>query len=337
MTRVQTASRLHFGLLRVPATTTPAHSDHSVHTQLTNDDSQTVGLGSRWFGGVGMMVVSPGVCVEAQPDDNWLAVGQLAERVGEFVERLRRNWPTPLPACRLSVLHAPEQHTGLGVGTQLGLAVAAAVLHCAGVHRLPAIELARLVQRGERSAVGVHGFDHGGLIVDAGKRSADTLGTLALRRAVPTEWRVVLLTPTGPRWHGESERCAFGHAQPGTPAALSDTMCRLIVCDLLPALAEADCDSTGEALYAYNQLSGRVFAAVQGGTYASPAIAEAVAGLRGLGVAGVGQSSWGPTVFALCADADRAAWVAQRAAAWSVAPVTITAPCNCPAHIAGFD
>ena len=44
---------------------------------------------------------------------------------------------------------------------------------------------------------------------------------------------------------------------------------------------------------------GDYFAPAQGGRYASPAVAAVVARLRARGVRGVGQSSWGPTVFAV--------------------------------------
>lgn len=44
----------------------------------------------------------------------------------------------------------------------------------------------------------------------------------------------------------------------------------------------------------------------QGGPFASPRIGELVKTLRAAGVRGVGQSSWGPTVFALC-ESDAAA------------------------------
>jgi predicted sugar kinase len=41
-------------------------------------------------------------------------------------------------------------------------------------------------------------------------------------------------------------------------------------------------------------------------------VAEVVAYLRGQGVRGVGQSSWGPTVFAVLGDADEAEALARR-------------------------
>ena len=52
-------------------------------------------------------------------------------------------------------------------------------------------------------------------------------------------------------------------------------------------------------MYELNARAGDAFAAAQGGRYAAPAVTALVARLRGLGVKGVGQSSWGPTVFAV--------------------------------------
>jgi predicted sugar kinase len=49
-----------------------------------------------------------------------------------------------------------------------------------------------------------------------------------------------------------------------------------------------------------------VFAPVQGGTYAGPRVAALVEFIRAQGIAGVGQSSWGPAVFAVVADEERA-------------------------------
>jgi predicted sugar kinase len=76
---------------------------------------------------------------------------------------------------------------------------------------------------------------------------------------------------------------------------------------MLPALAEADLEAFGESLYDFNARAGEAFAGVQGGVYSGPRVAECVAFLRGEGVRGVGQSSWGPTVYAVVGDADRAA------------------------------
>ncbi|MCA9172487.1 MAG: hypothetical protein KDB23_32705, partial [Planctomycetales bacterium] len=48
------------------------------------------------------------------------------------------------------------------------------------------------------------------------------------------------------------------------------------------------------------------FAACQGGPYASPQLERIVAMVRNRGYAGVGQSSWGPTLFAFVDSPDAA-------------------------------
>ena len=80
---------------------------------------------------------------------------------------------------------------------------------------------------------------------------------------------------------------------------------------MLPALLEHDVKIFGEALYEFNVRVGEMFAPIQGGVYSAATVAELVGFLRGEGVAGVGQSSWGPAVFAVVGDVDRASQLAQ--------------------------
>jgi beta-RFAP synthase len=132
---------------------------------------------------------------------------------------------------------------------------------------------------------------------------------LAIRVSFPSEWRVVLVTPReAPGLHGAAELEAFSHlaAQSGATAR-TEALCRLVLLGMLPALAEADLTAFGESLYDFNARAGEAFAEVQGGVYSGPRVAECVEFLRGQGVRGVGQSSWGPTVFAVVGDEDRAA------------------------------
>ena len=83
-------------------------------------------------------------------------------------------------------------------------------------------------------------------------------------------------------------------------------MCRLVMLGMLPALHEGDNRTFGEALYEYNRDAGEPFVPDQGGIYASPQAKAIVKCIRDAGVSGVGQSSWGPTLFAICEDIERA-------------------------------
>ncbi len=75
---------------------------------------------------------------------------------------------------------------------------------------------------------------------------------------------------------------------------------------LLPEAEAARFDKFSESLFRYGRLAGECFATKQGGPFASPRLAGLVETIRGLGVRGVGQSSWGPTLFALLPDEDAA-------------------------------
>ena len=71
---------------------------------------------------------------------------------------------------------------------------------------------------------------------------------------------------------------------------------------MVPALIEKDLEVFGEAVYDFNARVGEAFAPVQGGIYADSRIADVIGFVRRQGARGVGQSSWGPAVFAVVDD-----------------------------------
>jgi beta-RFAP synthase len=305
MIRVTAPARLHFGLLSLPAQGEDFWPDRHGEPALP----------ARRFGGVGLMVAEPTLRLRAEPAADWAAEGPLADRAITFARRFATTVPAgSLPPHRIVIEAAPPEHSGFGAGTQLGLAVARALAVAAGLPALAATDLALRVGRGLRSALGVHGFAGGGFLVEPGKRSDDGVAPLLVRRPFPDPWRVVIaLPPAEPGLHGAREREAFRELL-GRPA-LADTtaaLCRLVLLGMLPALVEEDLDAFGEALFDFNARAGEAFAPVQGGTYAGRAVAEVVAFVRRQGVRGVGQSSWGPAVFAVVGDEDRADDLARR-------------------------
>jgi beta-RFAP synthase len=280
--RVRAACRLHFGMF---AFGDPRRSQ---------------------FGGVGAMIEPPGVDVCISPATRFAARGTLTKRVRQFVELLVLRWKLgSLPACRISV-QSPDHHTGLGVGTQLGLAVASGLRRFLDLCEQTVEELAVAVGRGTRSAVGTRGFEHGGLIVDAGKDAARAIGELADRADVPADWRFVLFRPRGARGiAGASEAAAFARLPP-VPEETTRKLWSIATDQMLPAVRGNDCTAFGEAVYRFGKLAGECFSRVQRGAFTSDEIAELVLSIRQRGVSGVGQSSWGPTVFAITADESEA-------------------------------
>ena len=143
-----------------------------------------------------MMVDGAGVELQITPADAFFATGPLHQRVRQFANTYSTQLQlSDLPACQITTLSAPPDHVGLGVGTQLGLAVAAGLSEWHGLHWRDATLLCQRTSRGRRSAIGTHGFLCGGLLVDGGKFSSEPLGQLAARVELPTAWRFVLIRP----------------------------------------------------------------------------------------------------------------------------------------------
>jgi beta-RFAP synthase len=292
MIRVTAASRLHFGLFALPATGV-AH--------WPNSEGQPA-LPARRFGGIGLMIDQPGVQVSARPADAWSASGPSSERalavaqrfIALLPEHAERQFEIVVDRC------APE-HAGLGVGTQLSLAVTRAVAIAAGHADWDAIELAQRTGRGLRSSIGIHGFQQGGFLVEGGKFGEDAVSPLLVRYPFPADWQVLLILPRGRQGtHGAEEREAFATlTQNERDLRRTEILSRVALLGLLPALLEQDLPAFGESLYEFNRRAGEWFLPWQGGVYASPAIEERIAWLRQHGIRGVGQSSWGPVMFAI--------------------------------------
>ncbi len=89
---------------------------------------------------------------------------------------------------------------------------------------------------------------------------------------------------------------------PDFPEAEAAALHRRIVESALPALAARDFATFCAEVGALQSAMGAYFAPLQGGPYASAKVSEALGWLRGQGVSGLGQSSWGPTGFAFAAS-----------------------------------
>lgn len=257
----------------------------------------------RQFGGVGMMLCEPQLRVRICAADEFSTIGPAADRVQRAATHCVRKWQlSRLPACSIEVLELPTPHVGFGVGTQLALAVARGLAEWVQVEVASPEQLSVAVGRGRRSAVGTHGFARGGLIVDAGKRSSDAIGQLLCRTTVPAAWRLLLVTSNrAGGMAGEAERVAFAKLPP-VPQQTAAELRQLALAEIVPACDAADFNRFSHAVHDYGYLAGTCFESVQGGPYAGRQVSETVARLRSLGAIGVGQSSWGPTVYAFAPD-----------------------------------
>jgi beta-RFAP synthase len=291
----------------------------------------------RQYGGAGVMIDAPGLTLTIRPADRLSASGSLAERALAFARQFAQRNETPgEPNCHIEIVTAPPDHAGLGTGTQLALAIAAGLDALAGRLDRDAVRWARLMGRGERSAVGTHGFALGGLLVEGGKLQGEAVSPLVSRIELPEAWRFVLLIDRQERGlSGAAERKAFADL-PSVPEAATADLAHELLQHLLPAAAGANLAEFGESLYRYGYQAGMLFAKRQGGPYAGRRATELVEWIRGQGLRGVGQSSWGPTIFALLGDAESAvnfATLVRARFADQPMEVVIAAPANHGARI----
>ncbi len=283
---VRTTSRLHLGFLN-------PGSPHG-----------------RQFGSIGLALDAPATEITLRRAEAISASGPDAARAAPDLARVLAGLDIA-PGHALRLRQAVPAHAGLGSGTQLALAVAAAVrcLHgCAQDVRADAA----LLERGARSGIGVALFEQGGLVVDGGSAPDATMPPpLLARLAFPPAWRVILLLdPSARGLSGPPERAAFAALPPFSDAA-SAALCRLLLLQILPAVVEADLAAFGDGIAQVQAALGSHFSKLQGGRFSSPRVAAACAALARDGAVGIGQSSWGPTGFAFAHAETAAAMVAR--------------------------
>ncbi len=281
MATVTTAARLHFGFQNLAL----AHE--------------------RLYGGVGLALEEPQLVVEAQQAERIVCEDEAAEPyVRRVVDQLE------VPGANVTVHERFPRHVGLGSGTQLALATLIAVVR-AYDRTADARTVAPQLGRGGRSGVGVATFEQGGFVVDGGhpterftaKPPAEgdwDVPPVVASHHVPADWRFVLVVPdTDPGRSGSEEdrsmRTAVERADPG----IADQISALLTRQLLPAIATRDRAAFGGAAARLGRLNGAWYADEQGGVYRPPAgsIVDRLADAPT--VTGTGQTSWGPTVWAL--------------------------------------
>lgn len=278
------------------------------------DPAATLG---RRFGSLGLVIDGFETVVRLSavddptaPADRVLGEGPAAwaecERAAAHLATLRARLPGPRSGpMQLTLQQVLPAHAGFGSGTQLALAVGRAYANYQGL-ALDTPALARLLGRGLRSGVGIAGFDQGGLLLDGGPGREGQPAPLLARLALPADWRVLLvLDPGEVGLAGDLERSALASLQP-LGRAEAAALCHEVLMRVLPSAADGDFAAFAHGVSAVQALLGAHFAPAQSGrAYLSARVAALMEALaaeapRQLGLpAGIGQSSWGPTGFAI--------------------------------------
>ena len=284
-------------------------------------------LGRR-FGSLGLVVNGYETALElsASPTQEVGASGAAAqaevERATAHLRLLQRHSGRHEP-LRLTLHRVLPAHAGFGSGTQLALAVGRAFAQWHRLH-VDTPTLAQWLGRGARSGIGIAGFDQGGLLVDGGPRADGGPAAVLARVALPSAWRVLVVQEGAQQGlSGADERHAIATLSP-LPRALAADICHQVLMRVLPGAAGAEFAPFAEGIGRIQQVLGDHFASAQGGAaFTSPAVGRLLEWMHGAGGAGAatGQSSWGPTGFAILPSQGQAErLVAAARAAKVVAP-----------------
>ena len=273
LVRVRASARLHLGFLDLNG-----------------------GFGRR-FGSLGIAIEKPAVELGLSDADRLDIEGIEPDRLRAYAEAGAALLGVPARG-RLVLRSSIPAHAGFGSGTQLALAVTAGL---ARLHGTPfdAHAAAAALDRGNRSGIGLSAFLRGGLILDGGRGPDGTAPPTISRIPFPAEWRIILvLDSMAEGIHGAQEAEAFQRLPP-FPIADAAHLCHLTLMRILPAAAIHDLIGFGEGIAELQRRIGDHFAPAQGGRFTSPRVASVLAAFEALGIPGIGQSSWGPTGFAI--------------------------------------
>lgn len=255
------------------------------------------GLG-RKFGSLGLSISDIETSLTAEYADDIDITGPSSQRAENYAEQVLSHFGID-GGVKMSINSAIPEHSGLGSGTQLSLAVASAI---ANLYELPEQQpgrLAAMLHRGARSGIGIGTFMHGGFIVDGGRGEITDVPPVVSHMPFPEHWRIVLIFDDEAEGiNGVPERRAFNTLAP-MDETTSGLLCRLTLMQALPALTENDCERFGEAITQIQNIVGDYFADAQGGRYTSPLLKPILEAMSAEGATGIGQSSWGPTGFAI--------------------------------------
>lgn len=253
--------------------------------------------GDSKFGGLGLAIDAPCTQITIAKNqkriiDVSLTDAKSSENVSNIVKNLVKVFNLK-QHFSLTINQVIPMHAGLGSGTQLALSIGAGLNQLFDL-QLGVSQIAAAAKRGVRSGIGIAAFKQGGFLVDAGK-TGNHLPAIAMRQTFPTDWRVLLVQDSAHVGvHGAVESQAFKTLKPAP-----DSLRAMVFERMIPAMQCADLSAFGAYMADLQAYNGAYFAPIQGGCYASSDVAEVLTWLQENGVTCVGQSSWGPTGFAI--------------------------------------
>ncbi|MEM1612275.1 MAG: GHMP kinase [Desulfurococcaceae archaeon] len=283
---IEAPSRLHLGLVN------PFNKDY------------------RLYIAVGVAIDRPQTVISVYVDDPISIEGCRSSEVYTRIKPIVEEYG--LKRGRVVIEKCVPVHVGLGSTTQLLLSVAHGLMLSNGLNPDVAEieEMAKKIGLGRISGVGTYIYMYGGLVVDSGKRHEADFPQLLMRFEVPESWRFVVAIPAGTGLDEIREREVF-EAREEVPGEVIWYASYTLFAELLPSLLEGEFELFAKALTKFQETVGKMFSKYQGGVFAQHS-AAVINKMKELGLVGVGQSSWGPTVYGITDTHEKAVEVSSK-------------------------
>ncbi len=283
---VQTPSRLHFGLI---------------------DLNGELG---RINGSFGVALEKPGWVIKYCSDTQKIKPVVLEKKTLAVIAKFDAYFGVSSSDLNLKLIDSVPSHIGLGSNTQFLLALGSIL---SKIHKLntSVTEIAKAVQRGGTSGIGVASFDKGGVILDGGHsfgpgKQTETFQPsrvsnappppIIFRNYPPTNWYFVLITPAAKKGaSGKKEVSLFRDNCP-IPAEGVEKLSRLLLMKILPSLIEKDIKSFGEGLITMQHIMPKFGMNYFNSDFNQEIFAFLQENKKSFGH---GISSFGPTIFSL--------------------------------------
>jgi len=186
------------------------------------------------------------------------------------------------------------RHIGLGSTTQLLMSINKILAEIFNIKMSP-WELFELVGRKNGSGIGVESFLRGGFIIDSGIYKRKNPKTI-VRIPFPRSWKVILVIPKSDRKISEENEAEL--LIPREPlSTLQDRLLRITFLKILPAVVHKDYFEFVGGLEELERNIGEYYESIQGGIFSSEQGEDIARILKEAGFRGIGQSSWGPTIY----------------------------------------
>ncbi|OUJ19321.1 putative sugar kinase [Methanonatronarchaeum thermophilum] len=288
--QITTPSRLHFGFLNLNK--------------------------QKNLGGIGLTIQKPNNKLTIQKTNKTTIKNgntQIKNKTQQIVHHL------DLPGLEVEVESYIPPHKGFGSGTQTTLALLTATKKLYKP-KLDIEKVAKELGRLKYSRVGLNAYLHGGFILEMGQKNKTYI------EKFPENWQILIAVPKGKGEHGNKETKSIQETLP--IKGYSERVSSEIITRMIPAIGK-DLHTFGKSLNKVQREMGKAFKEIQGDTYSTPEGQKLVQQLKKYTPA-VGQSSWGPAIYAILEnDVDEAFETAKK----TVDNVFITKPNNKGAKI----